>query len=107
MATNRAAGMLTPPGAVALPLLFAAIAGYVVALPAYLWHRRDLRSFHKPVWARYGSRSRHQTRALLCYLAAGWPELFLALSWRSSITREGLLLERENFRAERRDSGLR
>lgn len=75
-----------------------ALFGYAVALPIYLWHRRDLRMFHRPLWAGYGSRSARLRGATICYVAAGWPEILMALGWRTSQTRQALLAERENFR---------
>lgn len=79
-------------------ILGVALIGYALALPIYLWHRRDLRTFRRPLWAGYGSRSARLRGATVCYVAAGWPEIFMALGWRRSQTRQALLEERENFR---------
>ena len=78
-----------------------AIAGYLVAVPVLVWHRRDLMSFHRPLWAGYGSRSARLKGALVCYAAFGWPELLMALGWRSSQTRTELVNQRERMRDER------
>jgi hypothetical protein len=75
--------------------------GYLVAVPVLLWHRRDLKSFHRPVWSGYGSRSARLRGATVCYLAFGWPELLMAFGWRSSQTRSALVIEREEMREAR------
>lgn len=82
-----------------------ALFGYAAALPIYLWHRRDLRTFRRPLWAGYGSRSARLRGATVCYVAAGWPEILMALGWRTSQTRQALLVERENFREGQAGSG--
>ena len=80
------------------------VAGYVLGLPVLTWHRQDLLSFHRPLWAGYGSRQARLQGALICYAAGGWPELFMALGWRTSQVRSALVAERETMRenAERR-----
>ncbi len=78
-----------------------ALAGYLAALPVLLWHRRDLMSFRRPLWAGYGSRTARLRGALVCYVALGWPELLMALGWRRSQTRGALVLEREHMREMR------
>ncbi|MGZ4675379.1 MAG: hypothetical protein ACXVJ7_13120 [Acidimicrobiia bacterium] len=80
-----------------------AMLGYLAALPVLTWHRRDLLSFRRPLWAGYGSRSARVKGAFVCYAALGWPELFMALGWRRSRTRGALVLEREQMREARRD----
>lgn len=82
--------------------LFACL-GYVAGFPALHWHRRDLNSFRRPLWAGYGSRDARLRGSVVCYLALGWPELLMALGWRSSQTRRALVLEREHMREARRD----
>ena len=77
------------------------LVGYLVALPVLLWHRHDLHSFHRPLWVGYGSRQARLQGALVCYLAFGWPELFMALGWRTSTVRGALVTERDNFRDDR------
>jgi hypothetical protein len=39
--------------------------------------------------------------AVVCYLALGWPELFMALGWRTSMTRGALVVERDSMREAR------
>jgi hypothetical protein len=78
-----------------------AIVGYLVAVPALVWHRRDLKRFHRPLWAGYGSRRARLRGAAICYLAFGWPELLMALGWRVSVTRVALVVERESMRDAR------
>ncbi len=72
--------------------------GYLSAWPVLVWHRRDLKSFRRPLWAGFGSRSARLRGAVVCYAAFGWPELFMALGWRSSQTRTELVNQREQFR---------
>jgi hypothetical protein len=86
---------------VELALIVFVAVGYVVAVPVLIWHRRDLLSFHRPLWAGYGSRSARMRGALVCYLAFGWPELLMALGWRVGLTREALVVERESMREAR------
>jgi hypothetical protein len=88
-------------GGLSVPLLIVAFVGYVMALPVLVWHRHDLRSFRGPLWSGYGRRSSRLNGALVCYAAAGWPEVLMALGWRSSVTRKALLIERDNFRSAR------
>lgn len=76
-------------------------AGYVAALPVLRWHRRDLMSFRRPLWTGYGSRQTRLRGAVVCYVTFGWPELFMALGWRSSHTRGALVIEREQMREAR------
>ena len=78
-----------------------AMLGYVVAFPVLRWHRRDLHSFRRPLWAGYGSRQARLRGAVVCYLAFGWPEVFMALGWRSSQTRQALVSERDEMREAR------
>jgi hypothetical protein len=80
-----------------------ALAGWVVALPVYLWHRRDLQSFRRPLWAGYGRRQARLNGALVCYLALGWPELLMALGWRTGRTRAEMIGERDRMREAMRD----
>jgi hypothetical protein len=84
-----------------LVLLLAASVGYLAAAPVLVWHRRDLLSFRTLLWAGYGSRAACLRGAGVCYLAAGWPELLMALGWRNGMTRAALIAERENFRSAR------
>jgi hypothetical protein len=77
--------------------------GYLVAGPALLWHRRDLMSFRRPLWAGYGSRRARLRGAVVCYVAFGWPELLMALGWRSSKTRSELVNHRQRMRDDRED----
>ncbi len=78
-----------------------ALLGFAAALPALLWHQRDLNSFQRPLWAGYGSRQARRRGALVCYLAFGWPELLMAWGWRASQTRVALVAEREQMREAR------
>jgi hypothetical protein len=91
---------------VELELLVFAGVGYLVAAPAFIWHRRDLRSFHRPVWAGYGRRKARLRGAVVCYLALGWPELLMALGWRTSLTRSALMVERDTMREARGTGGV-
>lgn len=75
--------------------------GYAVALPVLRWHRRDLHSFRRSLWAGYGSRQARLRGAVVCYLAFGWPEVLMALGWRSSQTRGALVIERDEMREAR------
>jgi hypothetical protein len=84
-----------------LALLVFAVVGYLVAVPVLIWHRRDLMSFRRPLWAGYGSRRARMRGALVCYLALGWPELFMALGWRVGMTRGALVAERDSMRDAR------
>gem|GEM_PF-3477518 len=81
--------------------LLAVIIGYLVALPVLLWHRRDLMSFRRPLWAGYGRRQARLRGAVVCYVAFGWPEMLMALGWRSSQTRTALVIERDQMREAR------
>ena len=85
----------------ATSVLIFAVLGYAVALPVWRWHRRDLKSFRNPLWAGYGSREARLHGATVCYVALGWPELLMALGWRSSQTRRSLIQEREDMREAR------
>ena len=84
-----------------LALLGFALVGYLVAIPVLVWHRRDLMSFRRPLWAGYGSRRARLRGAIVCYLALGWPELLMALGWRVSMTRGALVVERDSMREAR------
>ena len=84
-----------------LALLAFAVMGYVAAVPVLIWHRRDLKSFHRPLWAGYGSRRARLRGAFVCYVALGWPELLMALGWRVSLTRGALVVERASSREAR------
>jgi hypothetical protein len=86
---------------VELALLAFALLGYLVAVPVLVWHRRDLMSFRRPLWAGYGSRRARLRGAVVCYLALGWPELLMALGWRTSLTRGALVVERDAMREAR------
>ena len=66
-----------------------------------VWHRRDLKGFRRPLWAGYGSRRARLRGAVVCYLALGWPELLMALGWRTSLTRGALMVERDSMREAR------
>ena len=79
-------------------LVVLAVVGYVAVLPVFLWHRHDLMSFRHMLWAGYGSRDARLHGAAVCYAALGWPELLMALSWRSSKTREALVRDRDDMR---------
>ena len=85
----------------AIGVLVFALLGYAAAFPALHWHRRDLKSFRNPLWAGYGSRDARLHGATVCYAALGWPELLMALGWRSSQTRRSLIQEREDMREAR------
>jgi hypothetical protein len=80
--------------------------GYLVAGPVLLWHRRDLMSFRRPLWAGYGSRRARLRGATVCYVAFGWPELLMALGWRSSRTRAELINHRQLMRDDRDEGHL-
>ena len=82
-------------------LLAFGLVGYLVAVPVLIWHRRDLKSFHRPLWAGYGSRRARLRGAVICYLALGWPELLMAFGWRVSLTRGALVVERDSSREAR------
>lgn len=84
-----------------LALLAFALLGYLVAIPALLWHRHDLKSFRRPLWAGYGSRRARLRGAVVCFVALGWPELLMALGWRVSQTRGALVVERDSMREAR------
>ena len=84
-----------------LALLVFALVGYVVAIPVLVWHRHDLMTFRRPLWAGYGSRRARLRGAVVCYLALGWPELLMALGWRVSLTRGALVVERDSMRDAR------
>jgi hypothetical protein len=77
------------------------VLGYVAGFPALQWHRRDLLRFRQPLWAGYGSRDARLRGALVSYVAFGWPEVFMALGWRSSQTRAALVAERSDMREAR------
>ena len=77
------------------------VLGYLAGWPVLRWHRRDLNSFRRPLWAGYGSREARLKGAVVCYIACGWPELLMALGWRSSQTRGALLIERDQMREGR------
>jgi hypothetical protein len=77
------------------------VIGWVVALPVLAWHRRDISSFQRPLWAGYGHRSTQLKRAAISYAVLGWPELVMAFAWRRSQTRAALVAQRENFQDER------
>ena len=82
-------------------LLAFGLVGYLVAVPVLIWHRRDLKSFHRPLWAGYGSRRARLRGAVICYLVLGWPELLMAFGWRVSLTRGALVVERDSSREAR------
>ena len=82
-------------------LLAFGLVGYLVAVPVLIWHRRDLKSFHRPLWAGYGSRRARLRGAVICYLALGWPEVLMAFGWRVSLTRGALVVERDSSREAR------
>jgi hypothetical protein len=86
---------------VGVVLVAVVVIGWVVALPVFAWHRRDIMSFQRPLWAGYGHRGTQLKRAAIAYAFFGWPELFVALAWRRSHTRESMTVERENLRDER------
>jgi hypothetical protein len=81
-------------------LVFFAL-GYIVGFPAARWTRHDITSFHRPLWSGYGNREARRRGALVAYLLGGWPALLVALSWRRSALRAGLVEEREDLRTER------
>ncbi len=85
----------------AIGAAFLIVLGYVAGLPVLQWHRRDLLSFRQPLWAGYGSREARLRGAFVSYLAFGWPEVFMALGWRSSQTRLALIEERNDMREAR------
>jgi hypothetical protein len=39
--------------------------------------------------------------SVVCFLALGWPELLMALGWRTSLTRGALVVERDTMREAR------
>ena len=82
-------------------MLAFALVGYLVAIPVLVWHRRDLMSFRRPLWAGYGSRRARMRGAVVCFVALGWPELLMALGWRVSVTRGALVVERDSMREAR------
>jgi len=86
---------------VELGLVGFAVVGYLAAIPVLVWHRRDLMSFRRPLWAGYGSRRARMRGAVVCYVALGWPELFMAFGWRVSMTRGALVVERDSMREAR------
>ena len=88
-----------------LVLVAVVVVGYLAALPVLWWHRRDLMSFHRPLWAGYGSRQARLRGAVVCYLALGWPELLMAIGWLSSQTRSALVIERDEMREARHRPG--
>lgn len=74
------------------------LTGWIVALvPARLCHR-DIGSFRRTLWVGYGSRERWLRGIRLSYAAFGWPSLAVALAWRRSTTREGLVALRGELR---------
>ncbi len=85
----------------AIGAAFLVVVGYVAGFLALQWHRRDLLSFRQPLWAGYGSRAARLRGATVSYLAFGWPEVFMALGWRSSQTRVALIEERNDMREAR------
>ena len=87
--------------AVELALLVFVLVGYLLAVPVLLWHRRDLRSYRRLLWAGYGSQRARLRGAVICFLALGWPELLMALGWRVSQTRGALVVERDSMREAR------
>ena len=82
-------------------VLVFAILGYAAAFPALRWHRRDLMSFRHVLWAGYGRRTARLHGANVCYAAFGWPELLMALGWRSSQTRRALIDVRDDMHEAR------
>ena len=76
-------------------------ADWAAALPALPWHGRDLLSFRNPLWAGYGSRNSRRRGATLWYATLGWPELLMALGWRSSQACRALIEERDDMREAR------
>ena len=84
-----------------LAMLAFALVGYLIAIPVLVWHRHDLLSFRRPLWAGYGSRQARLRGAAVCYLALGWPELLMALGWRVGVTRGALIVERDSAREAR------
>ena len=84
-----------------LPLFAFAVVGYLAAIPVLVWHPHDLMSFRRPLWAGYGSRRARMRGAVVCYAALGWPELFMALGRRTSMTRGALVVERDSMREAR------
>ena len=79
-------------------LLMFLLAGYAVALvPARRCHR-DIGRFRRNLWVGYGSRDRWLRGIELAYVAGGWPALAVALAWRRSTTREGLVELRDRLR---------
>lgn len=74
------------------------LVGWVVALvPARLCHL-DIGSFRRSLWVGYGSRDRWLRGIKISYAAFGWPSLAVALAWRRSTTREGLVELRGELR---------
>jgi hypothetical protein len=81
-----------------IALLLFLLSGYVVAfVPARLCHL-DIGSFRRTLWVGYGSRDRWLRGIKLSYIAFGWPSLCVALAWRRSTTREGLVALRGELR---------
>jgi hypothetical protein len=77
------------------------VIGWVVALPVLAWHRRDVLSFQRPLWAGYGHRATQLKQATIAYAVFGWPELVMALAWRRSQTRAAMVTQRQDFHDER------
>ncbi len=81
-------------------LLFLAfvLVGYVVALvPARRCHL-DIGSFRRALWVGYGSRDAWLRAIKLSYVVFAWPSLVVALAWRRSTTRQGLVELRDELR---------
>jgi len=83
-----------------------AVVGYIVAfLPARLTHP-DIGRFRRTLWTGIGHRDRRLRSVRVSYAAFGWPSLVVAIAWRTSKTRAGLVELRAQMRAaEHRISG--
>lgn len=79
------------------------LVGYVVALvPARLCHL-DIGSFRRALWVGYGSRDAWLRAIKLSYVVFAWPSLVVALAWRRSTTRQGLVELRDELREVQRE----
>ncbi|MGZ4691214.1 MAG: hypothetical protein ACXVJ7_14345 [Acidimicrobiia bacterium] len=76
------------------------LAGYAAGIPAVIWARRDLSSFHTPLWIGFGNRDAWRRGLIVGLLLGGWPGLFVALGWRTGRIRAELVDERDRWPVE-------